>query len=347
MADTPGPDRIAWIDCAKGLAMLLVIFGHTVQMDGSAAEQLARGLVFSFHMPLFFILSCLTFRLSENPGQFQKKTRRAFRHLIPVTLLIYLLRTLADLLMHGRDILSWKSYVLHFLATLFWASGVDVPVCGRVITAWGMMWFLVVLFLGRTLFDFLHLRLPPMAFYVSLVLCTAAGLLLGLNGCWLPLSLDIALAVMPFFWFGNCLQHRGFGSREGRDFLLSLLLWLFLFFLIYLGRQDYLELAARRYPLFPLCFLGAAAGTMALMFACRKLVSFGFSSPLVFLGRYSLDFFFVHSMDYLLERFWHLTLSPFLNALIRILMDILLCFLLIRVKNRLIQKRSAEKKASA
>lgn len=49
--------RIEWIDCAKGIAMFLVILGHTVSSDWSSIEKLIRAVIFSFHMPLFFILS--------------------------------------------------------------------------------------------------------------------------------------------------------------------------------------------------------------------------------------------------------------------------------------------------
>lgn len=72
--------RVEWIDCAKGIAMILVIFGHTVLNWGSPLEQVLRGIIFSFHMPLFFILSCVTFQFSTDNSQFIKKTEKAFRH---------------------------------------------------------------------------------------------------------------------------------------------------------------------------------------------------------------------------------------------------------------------------
>ena len=49
--------RIEWIDIAKGMTILLVIVGHTVT-NGTVV----RDAIFSFHMPLFFILAGYTFR---------------------------------------------------------------------------------------------------------------------------------------------------------------------------------------------------------------------------------------------------------------------------------------------
>lgn len=46
--------RVAWIDVARGLAVFIVVFGHTY-----ISKDTFR-LVYSFHMPLFFIISGLT-----------------------------------------------------------------------------------------------------------------------------------------------------------------------------------------------------------------------------------------------------------------------------------------------
>ena len=64
--------RVEWIDCAKGITMLLVILGHSVY--GSL-----RGVIFSFHMPLFFIMSCLTYRMSVDMPQLVRKSKKADR----------------------------------------------------------------------------------------------------------------------------------------------------------------------------------------------------------------------------------------------------------------------------
>lgn len=44
--------RLTWVDIAKGLAIILVIIGHTAPFG-----SIARNTIFSFHMPLFFLLS--------------------------------------------------------------------------------------------------------------------------------------------------------------------------------------------------------------------------------------------------------------------------------------------------
>lgn len=79
-------NRTEWIDCAKGITILLVIIGHTI-------EGALRGAIFSFHMPLFFILSCITYKYSANGNQFLDRMERAFCHLIIPGIIISALRT--------------------------------------------------------------------------------------------------------------------------------------------------------------------------------------------------------------------------------------------------------------
>ena len=71
------PNRIAWVDVAKGIAILLVIIGHTVNF-GSAT----RNFIFSFHMPLFFILSGYTFKLAGDFPVFFQGVKKLISHFI-------------------------------------------------------------------------------------------------------------------------------------------------------------------------------------------------------------------------------------------------------------------------
>lgn len=45
--------RLKWIDVLKGIGMYLVILGHT--------HFASRGVIYAFHMPLFFLISGMFF----------------------------------------------------------------------------------------------------------------------------------------------------------------------------------------------------------------------------------------------------------------------------------------------
>src|SRR5438874_1994978 len=56
--------RVAWVDVAKGIGIVLVVYGHVsgglvdagIQPRNSVANA-ASALIYTFHMPLFFFLS--------------------------------------------------------------------------------------------------------------------------------------------------------------------------------------------------------------------------------------------------------------------------------------------------
>ena len=54
-------DRISVIDVAKGIGIVLVIIGHTLPSD-----NLIRIFVYTFHMPLFFILAGMVMKVSRD-----------------------------------------------------------------------------------------------------------------------------------------------------------------------------------------------------------------------------------------------------------------------------------------
>jgi len=58
--------RIEWLDYAKGIGIILVIYGHTY------VPKLFNVWLCSFHMPLFFFLSGITF------SSYQKYSRQEF-----------------------------------------------------------------------------------------------------------------------------------------------------------------------------------------------------------------------------------------------------------------------------
>lgn len=68
--------RHAWLDYAKGLGIILVVFGHanrsvgrTPDMTWSEPLRFADEVVYAFHMPLFFVLAGIAAGLSDGrPG---------------------------------------------------------------------------------------------------------------------------------------------------------------------------------------------------------------------------------------------------------------------------------------
>lgn len=203
--------RIDWVDFAKGITIILVIVGHTLSV-GKAAK-IIQGAIFSFHMPLFFILSAITFHFSNSIEEFINSTKKALKHLLIPALFIYLFRTLIIIVQNPillTDLAFWKSKVL----TLLFASGVDLTIGNTKINAIGIPWFLFALFLGRTIFDFVQLNCKGRKALLLILSSIMASIGVALGSKWVNiLSFDIALAIIPFIYFGYVLTNVNIGEQ--------------------------------------------------------------------------------------------------------------------------------------
>lgn len=78
--------RIAYIDNLKGFAILLVVIGHIIQFlycPDKFDSNLIFRFIYSFHMPLFFMLSgMVTSMRLGNVGELRQKIHSRFLQLI-------------------------------------------------------------------------------------------------------------------------------------------------------------------------------------------------------------------------------------------------------------------------
>ena len=320
--------RIDWIDFAKGITILLVIVSHCV--NGSHGGDLIRGLIFSFHMPLFFILSCMTFRCSVDMDEFRKKSKKAAKHLLVPAVIIVVLRIVLQDTANGVQVLLSTSYWKRKLMTMLLSSGYVSWVGIMKVDALGIPWFLVALFVSRTLFDYLHLNCMSGNLLINCCLFSLVGVLFGRSG-HMPFSLDIAMAILPLLWIGNQLKHYDFSRHAAKKMLAYGIVWLLTFFVMYDSGEAYLEFAIRRYPMFPLSYVTAICGTMMVCEGSILAIDWlgKWAKPMMYLGKNSLYMLGVHCMDGL-WRFWW---KDGISTLRRVAADILVFCLVMLLRN--------------
>jgi fucose 4-O-acetylase-like acetyltransferase len=241
--------RINWIDEAKGIAILLVIIGHTISKY--TYGSLIRGIIFSFHMPLFFILSGMTYKGSLSLPQFKTATKKSIRKLLIPALLIFLILTIYSIWLFPEQ-LSDLGFYKEKIYTLIYASGVNTHFMDNEIPALGKLWFLFALVIARTLFDYCHLYFSEMQLALVCSIFSALGIILGQIQC-LPFSMDIAFAVLPFLYIGYKMKNlKNLNIVGVKIFFITLVIWGITLMLTFpnLSNWTYLELAIRRYPLY-------------------------------------------------------------------------------------------------
>ena len=162
----PRPYRVDWIDAAKGIGISLVFYGHFLQCAIDAANRSAASqlqFIYSFHMPLFFVLAGFMFK--PNPAIGARFVTLAARRLLPVVFFGLLLTPLwlfgevrhglnvghdfggvAHEYLLGRPALDWLTW---FLVCLFVCESLALVTLNRISSTLGSVAFgLVCLVVG-------------------------------------------------------------------------------------------------------------------------------------------------------------------------------------------------------
>jgi len=256
-------------------------------------------------------------KLSQNREELVSRMEKsAWKLLVPAVLLFLALKVYALLVYGWNEDVSKRQYFADIINTLVYSSGVDVK--NLQIPAIGGLWFLLALFFGRSLFDYLHLKLSNKAFAIVCI-CLS---LIGVRLCdiqWLPFSGDISLAVLVFFLVGYYLKPLDISKHSISRAGVAFLLWILSLAVVFWFSRHYLELATREYPLFPLPFICAIAGVRFVSYIAYYLSKIPvISSVLLFLGRNTMIIYCVHAADGVLRSLWYVSENNFIDAFLRL-----------------------------
>lgn len=320
-------NRIDWIDLTKGLAILLVIIGHSTLIG--TPESIVRGIIFSVHMPLFFMLSSITFQYSSTFEQFLLKIKKSARHLLIPILFVWCFLIVYEVITSPDTSLNLSYFKLK-IYTLFFTSGVDIMYADMIIPAIGIPWFFMALFIGRTIFDYIQMTFHPNQLPIICSLVTLCGVLCGCV-LWLPFSLDISFATVLFFFAGYKLKSYDMTKHSFCNSLLRivfyLILWLFTLWLTFPNPDNwtYLEFACRRYHTFPVCYMTAFFGTMFFIELSHLLSKAKpLSTPIIYIGKNSMYLLLVHCLDTIFSKYFANYPNQFIQALARVICNLII-----------------------
>ncbi len=259
-------DRVKWLDTAKGIGILLVIFGHL-------QSNFAHEYLYSFLMPLFFFIAGQTNGNLDN-----------------VDAKLYLKKQVTHLM--------YPYYVWGVLLLLFWivfdrnegnicenVFGLITGFGGSRYMAWGVMfWFLPSLLASKVVYFLVHKYFNSIKLLILLIV-VAIGFTLGYYSIWLPYSVHASLVLVLFYHLGYKYQRKIAFNKIG-----YLIVFGFLWFLIASlnGRiTTYLGMYGN-----PLLFiLGAMLGVICFISLSQLLQKVEFFNEI---GKNSLVIFMIH-----------------------------------------------------
>lgn len=183
--------RLGWIDAAKGFAMLAVILGHTYLYGNPL-----HALIYSFNVPLFFILSGYTFRVKPIKDVLSSSAKQLLLPYLALCLFIIVVGV-----SRSEDKLHTLSGNL--LAVIFASGGVieqgNIPMLG-------LSWFLMALFVARVILNmilqpFEKRNTNPVAVCLVLIVLAIAAVF-EYKYLPLPFAFDQAMVALLFMYIG-------------------------------------------------------------------------------------------------------------------------------------------------
>lgn len=279
--------RESYLDIAKGIGIILVIWAHTVQTDGPTGMEPLNLWLYSFHVPLFFIISGICFKPGVDFLTFLKKKAR--RCLIPY----FVFGMLIVLVEMKTGYLYETGFMPNFIRFLKQER-------------YSTVWFLATLLLASILFYFIDLicRHDPLIVLIVSIVLSVVFVYLDQNHIRaLYWNLDTAFIVLGFMAFGYFIKNfKGILGKllalKGKKRGLVITAFFFGNLIFFIGNLlisgTNLEMYWNSYGVYPLMFLAAAFGTLFVIMISSMISSMISFKPLETLGRNSLTYFAIH-----------------------------------------------------
>lgn len=263
--------RLAWVDVARGIGIIAVVMGH-VWTRGPL-----RDAMYSFHMPLFFLLSGMMSR-PHPPGTFvRRQVATQMRPYAAFLILILIADAIIEYAKGGVPLFHrWPADVLPILLGGTWLRG-----------PFTIFWFVPCLLIARILFNMLLARLPdPLDRRWAMVVAPTLALayMTGYMTRHSPLGLLTVPMAIVLLWAGAAWPRIRWHNATIMPLALLSLVGL-------AGIVPTLNMKAGDYGL-PIMSIAAGIATSLLIFRTSALIPP--LAPLVWIGRASLVIMYLH-----------------------------------------------------
>ena len=290
--------RIRYIDIAKGVSIILMIIGHLYTPYGIGY------IIYSFHIPFFFIISGYFFSSKQNLRKEIEK--RAWIYLRPyfVTLLLYLPLNLIHRSYLGENlyegVLSWTIEMLY---------GMPNPsvVANQYIVRGAPIWFLEALFFGGAELLILNTTKVRDRFKCIIILLLNTFAIIVSKDIWMPANLGTGMAACTFIFIGYLMRKYNLLKKwiMNRKVLVLSMFVSSICIVLDSMKNTLFKISDLNYPLYGFDIVGGITGTV-LMLNISMQIELRFKylgKALAYLGRITLPIMCVHALDMLMLDF--------------------------------------------
>lgn len=261
--------RDASLDIMKGIGIVAVVFGHCPLFPYNT-------FIYSFHMPLFFLLAGYLFHSKPIKIALKKDSQRLILPYIVFSLISCLKFTVTKGIQGDYNA----------MAEVWWDA-----FCGKC----GILWFLVALFVCKNVYNIIsHTIQSNVTRYIVGGAISLLATIEAYNTDYLYWGILTGCSAMLFFLVGRYAE-----TYRVKWYVICMCIICWLFALQY-GRID---MDIVRYKCYPLDVLGACGAIWLIHVLSKKIATKDnfLSRIMIWLGRYSLVVLCMHHLTILLD----------------------------------------------
>ena len=250
-------NRLTYMDVAKGFGILCVIAGHM-------GNETINRFVFSFHMPLFFVIS--GYFISERLCSSELLKKR-IKQLIPpyiftclVVILLNIAKTSIGVLVGTKSFHDAFGVLVKWAYASLYGAGTSHESPFSIVHI-GAVWFLLATissnYFAKKADEIRH----PIIFVSTMAIIGYVSSKL----LWLPWSIQCGMTATPFVYYGMCLKKSRFFNKPVKEqfplFAISLCAWI----CEIIFSNPWMDIAQNQFPLGPFDFIGEGCSALCLI----------------------------------------------------------------------------------
>ncbi len=274
--------RIDYFDIAKGIGIIAVVIGH---MDLTTLNK----FIFSFHMPLFFLIS--GYFLSNKLSVSQLAKRKAKQLLIPYTftcICICILSVVEDIAFDNGENLLYN-LKMWIYASLYGSGGEYFE--PFYIKRIGALWFLLAMFFALVIVRYAL----DTKYTVLVIICLAYVGYHSAKIIWLPFSVQAGMTAALFVYIGYWAKGEKILEKKPQVGLTLITLGIWVFCIIFCGQ---LYMVNNVYVNGALDIIGAVCGTYIVLLLSKWLSHIKWIALILkFYGQNTLVFMCFHLIE--------------------------------------------------
>lgn len=212
-------NRLSYMDIAKGFGILCVIAGHM-------GNETINRFVFSFHMPLFFLISGYFLSQKNTPKElFYKRSKQLLPPYIFTCFCIFLLslfKNTIGILFRMKSINDLFLDAGKWIYASLYGAGTNHDIPFRVIQI-GAIWFLLAMIIGSYIVKIIETKKNPVL-WLMIVCCLGY---FSSKLIWLPWSIQSAMTASVFIYIGVLIKRYHIIEKHSNIvFPAALVLWI-------------------------------------------------------------------------------------------------------------------------